>query len=90
MDKKYHIQQAMKFAKEGSCYIHVEMKDGKAGQLVGGDGKALIHCLSKIIERISVQSGTTFTTTIASIKAWHDLCEEEKMKEDIKNDKIYN
>ena len=78
MDRKYHEKQAMKFNKEAYCYIHVEMKDGKAAQCVSGDGKALLHCLSKVIEQISKNTNNSYSTTLATLKAWHDLCEEEK------------
>ena len=78
MDRKYHEKQAMKFMKEGSCYIHVEMKDEKAEQILSGNGNELIYCLTKLVERISVRYGTSFETALETIKSLHDFCEEEK------------
>ena len=73
MDKKAQEKLAKKFSKEDSCYIHVEMENGRAEKVIAGDGEALIHCLAGIIDRISKFYKTDFSETMKSITYWHDL-----------------
>lgn len=73
MDKKAQEKIAKKYSKKASCYIHVEMENGKAEQVVAGDGQALIHCLAGIIDRVARLFNEDFSDTMKAITAWHDI-----------------
>lgn len=64
MDKNKYMAEAKNFMGEGDGYLHSEMKNGKAPQLVmSGDVLATMWQVCGILTRISEITGTSFEDT---------------------------
>ena len=68
MDKERLMKEAAEFIGVGSCYIHAEMKNHKAPQiLIGGDILSMMWTVGGIIKRIAEKTGHTFEDTCGMI-----------------------
>lgn len=79
MDRAKEEQYAKQFDKEGSCYVKGEMTAGALELIVSGDGLAVLHTATCIIDRIAALSGTPFEEALEAVKAMHEMAAEDNV-----------
>lgn len=57
MNKDKHMKKAQDFIKEGSAYIHCEVKNGETQLAVGGDTRGIIYGAYRTLKRTSELTG---------------------------------
>lgn len=72
MDKEFHMEEAKKFQRTDSCYIHTEMEDGKCPKTVMcGDVMGLLWGIVAELGRVSEITHLSFKDTVAWMLTVH-------------------
>lgn len=75
MDKDRITREASQFQEEGSCYIHVECKDGHHEAIVTGEGGEVLVALTTVMEQIANANQSSFEQVVKMILMTHKMNE---------------
>ncbi len=73
MNKDKHMKKAQEFIKEGSSYIHCEVKDGETKLAVGGDTRGIIYGAYRTLKRTSELSGMPVELMLNILQDMNDI-----------------
>ena len=77
MNKEKHMKKAGEFTKDKHAYIHCEVKEGDTKIAVGGETKAIIFGIFRVMSRLCKLSGIPFPVLIDILNDFYKFEEEE-------------